>query len=69
MAVEDWDIDNIAQATLRAVSSDYSRDEIEDVLDDVLADFVGWSVYSRDTSDTTAVVALVKIKILALLDA
>ena len=67
MAIEDWDIDNIARETLKSLLEDYARDAIEDVLDDELED-VGWTVYSRDTADVShAVVALVKAKILDLL--
>ncbi len=74
MAIEDWDIDNIARETLKSLLEDYAPNDawherclIEDVLDDELED-VGWTVYSRDTADVShAVVALVKAKILDLL--
>ena len=67
MAIEDWDIDNIARETLKSLLEEYPRDDIEDVLDDELED-VGWTVYSRDTGDVShAVVALVKAKIIDLL--
>jgi len=67
MAVDDWDVDNIAQETLKSLLVDYPRDEIEDVLEDELED-LGWTVYSRDTVGVShAVVELVKLKILDLL--
>jgi len=66
MAIDDWDIDNIARETLKSLLEDYPRDEIYDVLDDELED-LGWTIYSRDTSSSHAVVALVKEKIIDLL--
>ena len=66
MAINDWDIDGIAQETLKSLLEDYPRDEIEDVLEDELED-LGWTVYSRDTESASAVVELVKLKILDLL--